>query len=359
MAPSRPELVAGTPAGTPPIEVYTLRGGAGLEVRAMTFGGIILGIRVPDRDGNLDDVALGFDDPKAYLQENPHLGAIVGRVANRIAGGRFVLDGKTYDLARNDGPNTLHGGLRGFDRFVWSAESSSARSLVLARRSPDGEEGFPGNLDVRVTYTLTDHDALIVDYRAETDAPTPVNLTQHTYFNLAGAADGTVEEHVLQLHAAAFTPVSEAMIPTGEIRPVAGTPFDFRTPTPIGARIDDDDAQLRFAGGYDHNFVLDRGGAADDAPIEAARVLEPSFGRVLVVSTTEPGVQLYSGNSLTGRLTGKDGRALARRTGLCLETQHFPDAPNQPAFPSIILRPGDVYRSRTVFRFTTDRREPW
>lgn len=357
---SGPELFGTLPTGAP-VFAYTLRNASGIELRAMTYGGIILGIRVPDRDGRIEDVTLGFDDLGSYVRENPYFGAIIGRVANRIAQGQFTLDGRQYSLARNDGDNASHGGREGFDRRSWAAEAAETETgarLVLTRTSPDGEEGYPGNLAVKVTYTLTDQNELIVDYEAKTDKPTPVNLTQHTYFNLAGPGSRDILDHVLQLNADAFTPVSQKRVPTGELRPVEGTVFDFRRPTRVGARINAADEQLRIAGGYDQNFVLNRRGVAANALVEAARVLDPATGRVLTVSTTEPGVQFYSGNLLDGRLVGKGGINYARRSGLCLETQHFPDAPNQPKFPSVIVRAGEVYRSRTVFRFSTDAEHP-
>ncbi|MEJ2187009.1 MAG: galactose mutarotase [Gemmatimonadota bacterium] len=318
-----------------PVTLYTLRNGHGLELGAMTLGGVIVSLRTPDRDGRLDDIVLGLDSAGDYLARSPHFGAITGRVANRIAGARFQLDGTTYTLARNKGRNHLHGGVRGFDKVVWDAAAfaeDGAVGVVFTRTSPDGEEGYPGSLTVRVTYALTDDDALVVDYRATTNRPTPVNLTQHSYFNLRGAGNGDILDHELMLAASAFTPTNDEQIPTGEIRPVADTPFDFRAPTPIGARIDADDVQLRYAGGYDHNYVLDGWdpdladriladtGSDNDAglsrvdpkPPLAARVVEPGSGRTLEVRTTEPGVQLYTGNGLDG-ITGKEGRVYGPR----------------------------------------------
>ena len=278
---------------------------------------------------------LGFDAPELYATENsPYFGAIVGRFANRIAGGRFALDGRTYTLARNDGPNPLHGGLRGFDKHTWTVTDHGRDRLALARTSPDGEEGYPGTLKVAVVYTLLS-DALRIEYQATTDRPTIVNLTNHAYFDLSGTRD--IGGHPLELFADAFLPVDETLIPTGELRPVAGTPFDFRTPTPIGLRIDADDAQLRIAGGYDHKFVTNG--------VLVARVTEPVTGRILEVRTTEPGLQLYSGNFLDGC------HGHPRRSGFCLETQHFPNAPNQPTFPPVVLRPGETCRSWTEYRF--------
>lgn len=336
-----------------PVEVFTLVNAHGLELRAITYGGIIVSLRTPDRAGRLADIVLGFDSLAGYLGNAPYFGAIIGRFANRIAGGRFTLDGTTYRLAANNGPNHLHGGVRGFDKVLWqgaSFEDDNGVGVALTHTSPDGDEGYPGTVAVRVTYTLTDRDELVVDYAATTDRATPVNLTQHSYVNLAG--DGVAKDildHVLTIDASAYTPVDAALIPTGAIAPVAGTPFDFRTPTAIGARIDRDDPQLRYGGGYDHNFVLDR--APGGGLAHAARLVEPASGRTLDLYTSEPGLQVYSGNGLDGSLMGKGGRRYGRRCGLALETQHFPDSPNQPGFPTTILRPGEELRSRTVFRF--------
>jgi aldose 1-epimerase len=337
-----------TPAGDS-IEVFTLTNAHGMEVRAITYGGIITSLRTPDRTGRLDDIVLGFDSLAGYVRGTPYFGSIIGRYGNRIARGRFTLEGKTYELATNNGQNHLHGGNKGFDKVIWAGEpieSDSAVGVVFTYTSPDGEEGYPGRLDVRVTYTLTDQNELIIDYFAQTDQPTPVNLTQHSYFNLA--AGGDILGHELMINAAGYTPVDSTLIPTGEIAPVAGTPFDFRTPVAIGARINQDDAQIRNGLGYDHNFVLDRSGGG---LAHAARVSEPTTGRTLDIYTTEPGIQFYSGNFLDGTITGKGGRVYQHRTGFCLETQHYPDSPNQPTFPSTMLRPGEEYRSQTVFRF--------
>jgi aldose 1-epimerase len=333
------------------VDAYTLTNAHGMEIRVITFGGIITSIRVPDRNGRLDDIVLGFDGLEPYLRNPPYFGAIIGRYANRIAKGRFTLDGRTYALAVNNRPNHLHGGTRGFDKVVWSAEpftTADTVGVVLTHTSPDGDEGNPGTLVVTVTYTLTDANELVVDYLAGTDKATPLNLTQHTYFNLAGEGRGDILGHVLTIHASRMTPVDPDLIPTG-VASVAGTPFDFRTPTAIGARIDTKDPQLLYGRGYDHNFVLDRSGN-DLAP--AARVEEPASGRVVEVSTTEPGMQLYTGNFLDGTLTGKSGRPYERRAGFSLETQHYPDSPNHPEFPSTILEPGRTFRSKTVFAFT-------
>jgi len=338
------------PDGTA-VEVFTLTNTHGVEVRAISYGGIIVSLRVPDRSGHLDDVVLGYDSLEGYLRSSPYFGAIVGRYGNRIAKGQFVLDGVTYRLAANDGPNHLHGGIKGFDKVVWQAEpvqNDSGVGVRFSRVSPDGEEGYPGTLKVGVRYLLTNRDELIVDYEGSTDKATPVNLTQHSYFNLTGGARRDILDHQLWINADAFTPVDSLLIPTGAIDSVAGTPLDFRTPTAIGARIGQDHQQLRFGRGYDHNFVLRREGAG---LAHAARVAEPITGRTLDIYTTEPGIQFYSGNFLDGTITGKGGQVYGHRFGFCLETQHYPDSPNRTQFPSTVLRPGDEYRSRTVFAF--------
>ncbi len=353
--------VTRAPFGTLPdgtaVDLFTLTNAQGVEVRAITYGGIIVSIRVPDREGRLDDVVLGYDTLDGYVARNPYFGCITGRYANRIAKARFTLEGRTYRLAANDGPNHLHGGVRGFDKVVWRGEplqEADRVGVVFSRTSPDGEEGYPGTLDVRVTYALTDANELRVEYEATTDKPTPVNLTQHTYFNLKGEGSGDVLGHVLAIDADRYTPVDETLIPTGALEPVDGTPFDFRTPAPIGARIAADHEQIRRGRGYDHNFVLRRAG---DGLVRAARVVEPTTGRTLEVWTTEPGLQFYSGNFLDGTIRGKGGHVYGHRSGFCLETQHFPDSPNQPQFPSTILRPGERYHSTTVFRFGVERGE--
>jgi aldose 1-epimerase len=333
-----------------PVEVFTLTNRQGMEVRAMTYGGIILSLRVPDRAGTLGDVVLGYDAAADYAKNNsPYFGAIIGRYGNRIAKGRFVLDGATYTLATNNGPNHLHGGVKGFDKVVWTGEPRSD-GVTFTYTSRDGEEGYPGTLNVRVTYSLNDRNELGVDYEATTDKPTVVNLTQHSYFNLAGQGTRDVLDHRLQIDADRYTPVDATLIPTGALAPVEGTPFDFRQPVAIGAHIADDHPQLKNGLGYDHNFVLNRSG---DGMLHAARVVEPATGRTLDIATTEPGIQFYSGNFLDGTITGKQGRVYQKRFGFCLETQHFPDSPNQPAFPPTVLRPGQTYTSRTVFTFGT------
>src|SRR5881396_2431224 len=344
-------LPFGTTADAKPVELFTLTNAHDVEVRAMTYGATIVWLHAPDREGHLDDIVLGYPTLAGYLAQSPYFGAIVGRYGNRIAKGRFTLDGKAYQLATNNGPNHLHGGVKGFDKVVWSAEpaeTDSSAAITFTYTSPAGEEGYPGTLRARVTYTLTDRNELRVDYLATTDAPTPVNLTQHSYFNLAGTRAGDVLGHELTIAADHYTPVDSTLIPTGEIASVNGTPFDFRTPTAIGARIGQNDVQLKRGKGYDHNWVLNRTGTA---PGLAARLTEPTTGRTLEVLTTEPGIQFYSGNFLDGSITGKDGRVYRHRYGLCLETQHFPDSPNHANFPSTILRPGQEYRSTTVFRF--------
>ncbi|HKH91388.1 MAG TPA: aldose epimerase family protein [Gemmatimonadaceae bacterium] len=334
------------------VDVFTLVNAHGIRARILSYGGIVQLLETPDRAGKLDDIVLGFDDMQGYVKSSPYFGAIVGRYGNRIARGRFTLDGKTYSLAINNPPNHLHGGIKGFDKVVWDAQSfrsDSGTGVVLTYTSPDGDEGYPGNLRTRVTYTLTDRDELAIDYEATTDKATPVNLTNHTYWNLAGDGKRDILGHVLTLDADSLTPVDSTLIPTGQVMPAAGTPFDFRTPTAIGARVNDPHVQIRYGRGYDHNIVLTRGGRTGLA--HAARVTEPTTGRTLDISTTEPGVQFYSGNFLDGTAVGKSGRVYRHRYGLALETQHYPDSPNKPNFPSVILRPGETYRTRTVLTF--------
>jgi aldose 1-epimerase len=337
-----------------PVDLYTLTNSQGLEVRAMTYGGIIVSLRVPDKTGKVDDIVLGHDNLDGYLDNSPYFGAIVGRYANRIANGTFTLDGVKYSLAKNNGPNSLHGGLNGFNKAIWDAKpfkDAKGVGVAFSYLSKDGEEGYPGNLKVKVSYTLTDENQLILDYEATTDKATPLNLSQHSYFNLAGEGSGDILGHHLMLNADRFTPVDQTLIPTGELRPVQGTPMDFTKPSAIGARINEDYEQLVVGKGYDHNYVISRKG---DGLSLAARVHEPTSGRVLEVSTTEPGVQFYSGNFLDGTITGKQGHVYKLRNGFCLETQHFPDSPNHPDFPSTILRPGKTFRSQTIFKFSTE-----
>jgi len=337
------------------VRLHTLRNAHGVSVDICEYGGTVVRLFVPDRHGALADVVLGFECVEDYVAHSPYFGSLIGRFGNRIAGGRFVLEGKTYQLATNNTPNGipchLHGGVKGFDKVLWRAEpftQKGSSALRLGYRSPDMEEGYPGNLEVTVTYTLTDENALRIDYSASTDRATPVNLTNHTYFNLAGEGSGDVLGHVLTINAHGYTPVNAGLIPLGHIAPIADTPFDFSAPGKMGQQIEMPNEQLRFAGGYDHNFVLDRG---DDSLAFAAAVLEPLSGRTLEVHTTEPGLQFYSGNFLTGSFAGKKGHVYERRDGFCLETQHFPNSPNVPSFPNTILQPGETLRSTTVYRF--------
>jgi aldose 1-epimerase len=340
----------GTTAEGEAVDLYVLVNVHKMQAKIMTYGATLIELHVPDREGKFDDVVLGFDNLQGYLAGHPFFGSTVGRVANRIAKGRFTLDGKEYTLAINNGPNTLHGGLKGFDKKVWKAEPVETAAGVAVKFScvsPDGEEGFPGTLTTTVTYTLTNQNEVKIDYQATTDKATPINLTNHSYFNLAGASSGNVLGHELMLTADRYTPVDETLIPTGEIRSVAGTPLDFRSPHTIGARI----AQIPAAiGGYDHNFVLPGGGTELEL---AARVYERKSGRVLEMYTTEPGVQLYTSNFLDGKLKGKGGAVYNKQQAFCLEAQHFPDSINQPTFPTVILRPGSTYKQTTVYKFST------
>ena len=338
------------------VEAFTLTNPSGMEVRAITYGAIITHLKTKDRAGKLDDIVLGYDDLDGYVKQNPYFGAIVGRYGNRIANGQFTIDGKAYTLAKNNGPNHLHGGIKGFDKVVWKGEpfeKGGDVGVVFTYVSADGEEGYPGKLEARVTYTLTPKDELRVEYLATTDKPTHVNLTQHTYFNLAGPGTRDILDHQLRLDADRYTPVDATLIPTGELAPVEGTPFDFRKPHAIGARIGADHEQLKHGRGYDHNFVLNRRSSA--GLVEAIQVTEPTTGRTLRISTTEPGVQFYSGNFLDGTITGKGGRVYQQRYGFCLETQHYPDSPNKPTFPTTLLRPRQNYRTTTVFTFGVSR----
>jgi aldose 1-epimerase len=335
-----------------PVDLYTLANARGVEVRISNYGGTVISLMVPDRNGAFEDVVLGFDTLEEYVEKSPYFGCIAGRYANRIAKGRFTLDGVEYTLAQNDGENHLHGGIKGFDKVVWQAKQfkrDDAVGLELTYLSKDGEEGYPGNLSVKVIYNLTDDDELRIEYFATTDGATVVNLTNHSYFDLAGAMSGDILGHELMIHADRFTPIDETLIPTGELRSVQGTPMDFTQLVAIGARIEQDDEQLIFGNGYDHNWVLNK--PAGSLAL-AARVHEPTTGRVLEVYTTEPGIQFYAGNFLDGSIRGKGGRVYERRYGFCLETQHFPDSPNQPGFPSTVLRPGEEYAHTTVYRFS-------
>ncbi len=337
-------------------QLFVLQNAHGFRADISDFGGIVVNLLVADRAGRFADVSLGYDDVSKYAKASPYFGALIGRYGNRIAHGKFTLDGLTYSLPLNDKPGdipcSLHGGFMGFDKVMWRARPlfvAGNPTLVLEYTSRDGEQGYPGTLTVEVTYTVTRDNELRIDYRATTDKATPVNLTNHTYFNLHGEGQGTILDHELMMRASKFTPVDAGLIPTGALAPVVGTPFDFTKPHKIGERIDAGDAQLGFGGGYDHNWVLD---AQDGALSLAATLHEPKSGRFLEVLTTEPGLQFYSGNFLDGTLTGKSGKTYPHRSGLCLETQHYPDSPNQPAFPSTILRPGETLRSTTVYRFS-------
>jgi aldose 1-epimerase len=344
----------GTTADGQQVDLYTLTNAHGVEVQIINFGGIITSIRVPDRNGKMADIALGFDNLGGYLENKPYFGAIIGRYANRIANGKFTLDGREYTLAVNNGTNSLHGGIKGFNKVVWTAEpfhDGRALGVHLSYLSKDGEEGYPGNLKVKVSYALTDKNELVIDYEATTNKATPINLTNHSYFNLAGEGDGDVLTHELQLSANSFTPIDKNLIPTGEIQPVKGTPLDFTQTTAIGARINDPYDQLVIAHGYDHNFVVNR---KNDNLQFAARVHEPKSGRVLEVYTTQPGIQLYTGNFLDGTVVGKHGHAYKQREAFCLETQHYPDSPNHSSFPSTILQPGKAFHSQTVFKFSAN-----
>lgn len=330
------------------IDLYTLRNEKGVEVTITNFGGKIVTLKVPDRAGKLEDVVLGYDSLEPYTKPNPFFGTLVGRYANRIANGRFSLDGKTYTLVKNNGPNSLHGGARGFDKVVWTP-AIIGETLQLKYVSKDGEEGYPGTLSATVMYSLSSDSGLQIYYEATTDKDTVVNLTNHSYFNLAGHANGHILDHQLTINADKFTPVNDTLIPTGELKSVQGTPFDFRTPTAIGARINSTDQQIQYGQGYDHNFVLN---LAASGPSLVARVFDPHSGRTMEVHTTQPGLQFYTGNHLEGEIKGKEGAIYRFRSGYCFETQHFPDSPNQPSFPTTILKPGETYRQTTIFWFS-------
>lgn len=335
-----------------PAQLFTLKNSNGMTVEITNYGGIITRLFVLDRNGTLDDVVLGFDSLAGYQSEHPYFGAIIGRYGNRIAKGKFSIDGKAYTLAINNDPNALHGGPTGFHKRLWKAgeiKGDGYVGLELSRVSKDMEEGYPGNLSVMVRYLLNNRNELLIEYEATTDQPTVVNLTNHSYFNLKGAGKGDILGHELMIAADKFTPVDKTLIPTGELRPVEGSPFDFRTPTAIGARVNADDEQIKFGGGYDHNFVLNRQGTGLQL---AASVYEPTTGRFMEVLTEEPGIQFYCGNFLNGSNVGKGGVKYDYRTGFCLETQHFPDSPNRKDFPSTLLKPGEKYRTSTIYRFS-------
>jgi aldose 1-epimerase len=339
------------PDGTP-VELFTLTNANGVSSKIINYGGRVVTLNVPDKKGTMADVVFGFDNLDGYLAENPYFGALVGRYANRIGKAQFTLDGKVYKLAVNNGPNSLHGGKKGFDKVIWTAADVStpaAPALELRYESKDGEEGYPGELLSIVTYTLTPLNELKIDYKATTNMKTVLNLTNHSYWNLAGAGSGDILGHKMMIAAGKFTPVDSTLIPTGELKSLDGSPFDFRTPTAIGERIDKDDQQLKFGKGYDHNYVID---AADGSLKQCALVTDPGSGRTMEVLTTQPGVQFYTGNFLDGTLKGKGGKVYGHRGAFCLETQHFPDTPNKPAFPTAELKPGEEYRHTTVYRFS-------
>lgn len=327
------------------VSLFTLTNSNEMEVKITNYGGIITSIRTPDANGNLDNVVLGFESLDKYLEGTPYFGAIIGRYGNRIADGGFSIDGTEYELATNDGNNHLHGGEVGFDKVLWNAEIQDDNSLKLTYLSEDGEEGYPGNLEVAVVYSLTNDNELKIKYEATTDKATPVNLTNHSYFNLSGQPDSTILDHELMLNADQYTPVNDELIPTGELADVEGTPFDFRNPHAIGARID------QVEGGYDHNWVLNS--SADDSLFHAATLYHEESGRQMEVLTKEPGIQFYSGNFLDGSLQGPDGTSFVQYAALCLETQHFPNSPNEPDFPSTILVPGETYETTTIYQFST------
>jgi aldose 1-epimerase len=353
--PSRSHEPFGSVGGKP-VFIYTLRNSHGMEARITNYGGIVVSLKVPDRKGVPGDVVLGYESLDSYLKSTPYFGAIVGRYGNRIGNASFKLDGKTYTLAANDGKNTLHGGLKGFDKVVWSVtepESPTTPALTLTYVSPDGEEGFPGRLTTTVVYEVTRNNSLSIRYTATTDKPTVLSLTHHSYFNLAGDGNGDILHEMVTLNADRFLPVDSTLIPTGELRSVKGTPMDFLTPHAIAERINADYSQLKFGpGGYDHAWVLKRKDKTGTKLEFAARVTEETSGRVMEVWTTEPAIQFYTGNFLDGTLIGKTGRPYAFRTGFCLETEHYPDSPNKPAFPTTVLRPGHTFRSRTVYKFS-------
>lgn len=351
-APGAPASAGKKVFGTMPngatVDIYTISNSHGMQARVMTYGATLVSLRVPDAHGHIDDVILGFDDLNDYLTKSPYFGATIGRYGNRINHGTFTLDGHTYHIPMNEKTDALHGGPQGFDKRIWTVKESTPDSVELAYRSADGEEGFPGNLDVTVRYTVTPDNSLRIDYSAVTDKPTVLNLTNHTYFNLDGQGKGTIDDQEIRIDADSFTPIDANLIPTGEIRPVSGTPLDFRTMQAIGSRLNDDYDQLKYAGGYDFNWVLNKRGP--HTPVVVA--WSPATGRVLEMFTDQPGVQFYTSNMLQGPMKGKEGRIYEKRGAFTLETQHFPDSPNHPNFPSTVLRPGQHFHSSTTYHFT-------
>ena len=348
-----PELIPATnfeaAADGKPIMLFTLKNVNGMITQITNFGGKVVSLWTPDKNGGYNDIVLGFKTADEYLETTEiYFGSLIGRYGNRIAGGHFTIGDSTYTLAQNNGSNALHGGIKGYNNVVWDADQTDDHTLVLTYHSPDGEEGYPGNLDVKVQYQLTDQNELKIEYWATTDKATPVNLTHHSFFNLKGAGNGDVLDHIVQINADFYTPVDAGLIPTGEIAPVEGTPMDFRQPTAIGARINDDFEQLKFGNGYDQNWVLNAG---SEGLTFAAKVLEPESGRTMEVYTNEPGLQFYTGNFLDGSVIGKEGVPYAFRGAFCMETQHYPDSPNKPEFPTTILQPGDEYYSICVYKF--------
>jgi len=343
----------GSTAAGQAVELYTLVNSNGLRAKIMTYGAAMVSLEIPDRTGQMGDILLGYDNLDGYVKNSPYFNCIVGRYGNRIAKGKFTLDGKEYTLATNNGENHLHGGNRGFDKYLWQAEpfkNDNEVGLKLGMLSPDGDEGYPGNLLVNVVYALTNDNQLRIDYLAATDRATVCNLTNHNYYNLGRGANSDILGHILTLNADRFTPIDRGQIPTGRLEAVKSTPMDFTKPTPIGARINADDEQIKFGGGYDHNWVLNK---KDSELSLAAKLYEPTGGRLMEIWTNEPGIQFYSGNFLDGAITGKGGVVYKRRWGLCLETQHWPDSPNKPDFPSGVLRPGRVYKTTTLHKFST------
>jgi aldose 1-epimerase len=335
------------------MELFTLKNANGLIAQITNYGGKVINLWTPDKNGDFADIVIGYETSAEYLNTTEiYYGTLIGRYGNRIADGQFTLNDSVYTLAKNNGENHLHGGIKGFNNVVWDAKKLDDQTLELTYLSVDGEEGYPGNLNVKVVYKLTNDNELKVEYWATTDKPTPINLTQHSFFNLKGAGNGDVNDHIMQIMADAYTPVDSTLIPTGEIANVDGTPFDFRTPTTIGARINDDHIQMKYGNGYDHNWVLNK---AEGGLTYAAKVVEPASGRTLEVYTNEPGMQFYGGNFMTGNDTGKGGKVFAFRGAFCLETQHFPDSPNKPQFPSTILNPGEEYYSVCVYKFGVEK----